>query len=101
MSGRESYYRETIESASEECDLTISSEQAVYLADAVVVARENEGMAFGDYCIPNPLQTELDNTKQRHKKESAARERQYEENEKYLREEIRHLRIRLRNALER
>lgn len=51
------YYLECIKVSADEMDppLILTEEQARWLADGVEGAIENEGMAFGYDCIPNPM----------------------------------------------
>lgn len=45
MDGKD-YWQECVACAAEECDLTLTAEQLVYMADACDGAHENYGMAF-------------------------------------------------------
>jgi len=54
------YWKECVESALEEAGIEATSGQITVMADVVSGGYENYGMAFGYYCIPNPLQVEND-----------------------------------------
>lgn len=84
---REEYYEECIGIAAEDCGLVITREQTKYLADAVYGANQNERMAFGDHCIPNPLKTELDNYKVKMTRENDANEERHRKVVKDFRDE--------------
>lgn len=63
------YWEECISIAAEECGLDITKEQIEFIAGSVESGHENYGMAYGSYCIPNPLQIENDKLKTELKKE--------------------------------
>ena len=68
--GTDDYWRETIESACEECGLTATQEQIACLAESAMLSHENAHMAFGP--IPeNPLRRENEELRRELKKERA------------------------------
>lgn len=69
MTWRVDYYREAIESAAEEHGVVMTTEQAKAMAVDLTRAIENEGMASGAWCIPNPLMGEISQLKGELKRE--------------------------------
>ena len=54
------YWNECISEALEDAGITATNEQIDTVASWVEGAHDNYGMAFGHDCIPNPLQTQVD-----------------------------------------
>lgn len=46
MSAKRNYWAESLSIAAEECDLVLTAEQLIYMADAMEGSHENYGMAF-------------------------------------------------------
>lgn len=63
------YWRESLGIALDDAGIKYTPEQLDELTDSVVGIREVESQALGYDCIPHPLQTQIDNLKQRHKEE--------------------------------
>lgn len=65
------YWIEAVETALEEIDKlhNFTNAEIKDLAENLQISAEQESMAFGRECIPNPLQTEIQNLKAQHKKE--------------------------------
>jgi len=68
------YWIEAVECACDEAGVSLTKEQATQIAGSMQVSHENQGMAFGRDCIPNPLSTELDNERRKKKDELKAAE---------------------------
>lgn len=51
------YWKECISIAADECGLALTDEQLDYLAGSVEGGFENYDMAFGNDCIPNPVES--------------------------------------------
>ncbi len=70
------YWKECIEDAFSENDIVATDEQIKSVVEWVEGASENMSMATGSDCIPNPMNTEVDELKAKIKKLEAAHERQ-------------------------
>ena len=68
------YWIEAVECACYEAGVSLTKEQATQIAGSMQMSHENQGMAFGHDCIPNPLSTELDNERRKKKDELKAAE---------------------------
>lgn len=55
----DSYWRESVMLALEDAGVEASDEQIVLVAEALVVSRENEGLALGREHISHPLEAKL------------------------------------------
>lgn len=75
MSHHDDYYLEAIHCGAEEAGLNLTDEQAKSILDAVTGAMENESLAFGRDCIPNPLETEIRQLKAAQQRELADQEK--------------------------
>lgn len=65
------YWIESLGYALEEAGVydALTPEQRKQVAESLVVSAENEGMASGRDCIPNPLSSEIDRLKAAHRAE--------------------------------
>ncbi len=70
------YWKECIEEAFSENDIVVTDKQIQSVVEFVEGASENMSMATGSDCIPNPMNTEVDELKAKIKKLKAAHERQ-------------------------
>ena len=68
------YWKECISIAADECGLVLTEEQLECLADSVEGGHENYGMAFGHDCIPNPVESRVQEELQNLKREIQKRE---------------------------
>jgi hypothetical protein len=84
-----SYWKITISEAADECGIKLTEEQIDFLATAIEGAHENFSLYTGRDCIPNPLKTELDDTKTMFKKEQERMEKVCDRKVKEWREEYR------------
>ncbi|WP_261534463.1 hypothetical protein [Burkholderia multivorans] len=68
-----SYWLESLGYALEEAGAydALTPEQRKQVAESLVVSAENEGMASGRECIPNPLNSEIERLKAAHRAEIA------------------------------
>ena len=66
---RTEYWRESLAQALDDIGINYNSEQLDELTDYITGIQEVESQALGYDCIPNPLQTEIDKLKQRHKED--------------------------------
>ncbi len=63
MTNHTDYWTECLAQSLEEHGVPASPDQIANIASDVEVSHDNYGMAFGHDAIPNPVQTELDQTK--------------------------------------
>jgi len=68
---RLNYWIEAVECALEDANKLnmFSNDDIKTLAENISISAEQESMAFGTEHIPNPLETEIQNMKSKHKKE--------------------------------
>ncbi len=59
MTWLDRYYGDSIAEALAEYDVTLTAEHMEAIVQSVLTSRENESMASGHDCIPNPLQAEV------------------------------------------
>lgn len=69
------YYLEAIHCGAEAAGLDLTDEQAKSISESVMGAMENESLAFGRDCIPNPLESEIKQIKAAHQRDLAAQEK--------------------------
>lgn len=67
----ESYWRESVTLALEDAGVEASEEQIVLIAEALVVSRENEGLALGRENIPHPLEAKLRESDRKRREDAA------------------------------
>ena len=72
---RAAYYAETIADALENAGCVVAPEVITQVAEAVAISVENEGMASGRDCIPNPENTEIASLKRQLVEQRAEAER--------------------------
>ena len=70
------YWKEATTSAFEEVGIVLTDEQLKQVASSLQISHENIGMAFGH--VENPLRSELDNEKEKHKRDLEQAEKQLE-----------------------
>lgn len=63
------YYLSSLGNALDDIGIKYTSDQLDELTDYVQGIQEVKSQALGYDCIPNPLQTEMDNLKRKHKEE--------------------------------
>ena len=63
------YWEDCIGEAFEDAKIVATQEQIENVASWIENAHDNFGMAHGHDCIPNPLQTEIEELKRNHQKE--------------------------------
>ena len=78
------YWLECVESSLDEMGVLdkLTEEQRKQLAEDVETSHSMYGEAHGHHFIPNPLQTEMNNLKQRHKRDLEEAERTQERHRK-------------------
>lgn len=63
------YWKEATSCALEEIGLELNNESLEIVANNLMLSAELEDESTGQLCIPNPLLTEIENLKKKHKKE--------------------------------
>jgi len=63
------YWRECVEEALSEAGLQASTEQVNIITDIVEGAHDNYSQATGQDCIPNPMIRDIEQLKEKHKRE--------------------------------
>lgn len=99
-----SYWRDSLDCAFDAMDLwpvwdTLSEEQRDGIAKSIEVSAENYGQAMGHDVIPNPLDTELRQTRERYKRETEDADKRHAREIEGLKDTISSLRGRI-NYLE-
>lgn len=74
---REEYYEECLAISFEENGIECPPDKLKIIAADVHMGAQMESESFGDHCIPNPLQTELDESARQIKKLQEENESQY------------------------
>jgi len=78
----------------------MDSELAANIAGDLAVSSEQESMAFGYDCIPNPQTVELEDKKRQHKREIEKMEEESRQNEREYEDNMRSMRIRYERRIE-
>jgi len=72
---RITYYVEACIQFLESENISLTEEQKLRLEENLIISAENESLAFGDECIPNPADTELEHLRRKIKQDKEDEEK--------------------------